>query len=68
MEPVITGFKMHIGEDEEAGGHADRQAEDIDNRKNLIPEEVPPGDLEIVPEHRRCFLLAIKGDAAIVMG
>jgi hypothetical protein len=67
MEPVITGFKMHIRKYEKAGCHADSQPEDINDRKHLALEQVPISHLKIVPDHNQHFVKPLKQDAAIAI-
>src|ERR1700727_2080040 len=55
MEAVETILIEDKEQDDDAGGHADRQAGDIDDRVDLIFPKVAPGDLEIVPEHMCSF-------------
>jgi hypothetical protein len=39
VEVVITQFKTNVQKDEEAGGHADRQSNDVDKRKYFMTPE-----------------------------
>jgi hypothetical protein len=50
-EAVVMGLIPDIGGDEQTGGQADGEAEDIDGGKDPVPAEIAQGDLEVVGEH-----------------
>jgi len=51
IEPVKTQFKAHVLQYQQAGGHADRESGDIDERKGFILHQVAPGSFKIVLKH-----------------
>ena len=51
MEGIKAAFVGNEEKDEEAGGHAYSQAEDIDKRIDAIPGQVTERDFEVVLYH-----------------
>ena len=49
--PVVAEFILDVEEDEDAAGHADGQAGDVDEGIDFVAEEVAEGDGEVVFEH-----------------
>ena len=48
---VIPPFAEDIGHDEQTGGEADRQAENINEGEYFVPDKIPVGDLQICSKH-----------------
>ena len=48
IELVIAQLEIDILKDEQTGGHSDSQTDDIDNGKDFILADIPPGGGEIV--------------------
>src|SRR5882724_4506468 len=55
MIAVITPFIPDHHKEGQAAADAQRQADDIDKRKDLVFPEVPEGCQQIVPEHNEVF-------------
>jgi hypothetical protein len=53
VETIIARLKVNVLEDKEAGRHADGQSENIDQRIDSILNQVPVGDLKVVPKHNK---------------
>jgi len=51
VESVIAPFEGNIGEDEQEGGHAYGQSQQVDAGENTVPPEIAKGDSDIVFEH-----------------
>jgi len=51
IELIIAQFEVDILKDQQAGGHAYRQTDDIDKGKDLVLADVPPGGGKIALEH-----------------
>jgi len=51
VEVVVTELKGDVLQDEQTGGHSDGQTEQVDARKRFVPEQVAPGNLEIILQH-----------------
>ena len=51
MELVGAGGILDAEKDKDRAGHSDGKAEDIDNGKRFVADQVPPGDGEVVSEH-----------------
>ena len=51
VEPVIAQFKAYKFQDQQAGGHANGKADDVDGGIHFIIKEVSPCNLEIVLYH-----------------
>ena len=51
MELVHILLILYPKEDQHAAGHAQAQARDIDQREYLVPDQIPPGGLEIIFKH-----------------
>ncbi len=51
VELVVAGLERHILEDQQTRGHANRQAQDVQKRKNLIFPEVPKADEKVIADH-----------------
>jgi hypothetical protein len=51
VKPVVAGFVNHPKQDEKATGKSDGQPKNIDARINLLSEEIPESDFEIVCKH-----------------
>ena len=58
MKPVIAFLIVYKIENQQAGGHADGETRDVDERVSLIPDEIPEGDFEIIFKHLVLFYLA----------
>ena len=48
---LIAELKANYQVDDQAGADTEGQAQDIDDACNFIPQEVSPGNFEIVSEH-----------------
>ena len=55
MELVGAADLQDPEEDEGSACHADGEAEDVDDRKGFVADEVPPGDGEVVSNHWMTF-------------
>jgi hypothetical protein len=51
VEPVKTELVLDPEKDQDAAGHSDSQAGDVDEGEDLVFNEVSPGGPEIVCEH-----------------
>jgi hypothetical protein len=59
-KPVIAKLVLYIQADEDHAGQSNGEPADIDGAADLVSDEVPPGELEIVPEHRSLFDTGVK--------
>jgi hypothetical protein len=48
VKPVVAGLEPDILKDEEEGGHANRQPENIDRGKGAVTPQCPKSDGEII--------------------
>jgi len=53
---VVTEFFLEIQGDHEDTHHAGRKTDEIDGGVCFALEEIPQGDLKVVPDHRRIDL------------
>ena len=53
MHSVIAQLETNIAEDEEIGGHAHREPNDIQQGKGFVPPKVAEGDTQVVLYHSR---------------
>jgi hypothetical protein len=51
VELIIAQFKIDVLQDQQAGGHADRETDDVDEGKDLVLADVSPCGKKIAPEH-----------------
>lgn len=51
MEGVNGAFVTDPEQDEQAGGDAKRQAENVDGGETFVAGQAPPGELEIIFNH-----------------
>lgn len=56
MVPVITSFIDNKKQYEYAAGNPNGKAKDIDKGETFIPEDVPPGNFQVVHKHERIDL------------
>ena len=78
MHGVIAQLETNIAEDEEKGGHAHREPNDIQQGKGFVPPKVAEGDTQIIFDHSRDVLakdpakwmpfLPVAGDQYIRIG
>ena len=54
---IVPGFVDNIQQDKEAGRQTDRQPEDVDKGKCLVPKQVPESELEIISNHYGSFFV-----------
>ena len=55
MIPVVAELILDVQEDQDAGGHADCEPGDIDERVGGMPAEIAQGHAEVIPEHLCLF-------------
>jgi hypothetical protein len=53
--PIITQLISYQHNNAKANRHANRQSEDVDKRKKLMPGKVADGNFKIIPDHKRGF-------------
>jgi hypothetical protein len=53
VESIIAQLILNPDEDENASGHSNCQASDVDERKTLVPFDLAEGDFNITPNKRR---------------
>jgi hypothetical protein len=51
MKSVVAEFVLHIQKNEKTAGDAKREPGDIDEREDLMPQDVSKGYDEIVSDH-----------------
>jgi hypothetical protein len=56
MKAIETKFIPHKKSDQNKGSQTGGQAKNVDQRKDLAFEQVPPRDLQVIPEHDMLFL------------
>jgi hypothetical protein len=61
MPAVIAELEMNIKEDKKTGRHADGESGYINQGEDFVFEQVPEGDLEIIPQHIDVFLVDTAG-------
>jgi hypothetical protein len=58
---------MDVQPDQQAAGHPDHQARDIDKGGSFVPAQIPPGCFKVVPEHVIVSLAVRINDAFLVL-
>jgi hypothetical protein len=53
MEPVVTEFIIYPHADERCTADAQRKAEDVDEGKTFLTEEIPESDFNVITNHSR---------------
>ena len=54
--PIIAWFVQYVQHDQKETGHANGQADRIQEREGLVLSEASPGSFKVVFEHDQCII------------
>ena len=52
VKPVVTDFVQHVQQNQQTTRKPNGQACNVDRGIKRVPQQIPPGHCEIIPEHR----------------